>query len=72
MKLLTTEEVAARLGVSIRRVQAMIKSGSIKADKMGRDWFIKESDLASVRVYGVAGRPEGSTKKAVSKKRSAK
>ena len=48
MKLLTTEESAERLGVTKRRVQAMIRSGRLLAEKMGRDWFIREEDLALV------------------------
>jgi len=48
MKLLTTEEAAERLGVTKRRVQAMIRSERLLAEKMGRDWFIREEDLALV------------------------
>jgi len=48
MKLLTTEEAAERLGVTKRRVQAMIRDGRLPAEKMGRDWFIREEDLAIV------------------------
>ncbi|MDQ1557543.1 MAG: Helix-turn-helix domain [Pyrinomonadaceae bacterium] len=48
MKLLTTSEVAARLGVTIKRVQAMIRDGRLPAEKMGRDYFIKEDDLKLV------------------------
>lgn len=48
MQILTTTEAAIRLGVSTRRVQAMIKSGRLPATKMGRDWMIKEKDLKLV------------------------
>ena len=48
MNLLTTNEVAARLGVTIKRVQAMIRDGRLPAEKMGRDYFIKEADLKLV------------------------
>jgi excisionase family DNA binding protein len=48
MNLLTTEESAERLGVTKRRVQAMIRDGRLPAEKMGRDWFIREEDLALV------------------------
>lgn len=48
MKLLTTEEAAERLGITKRRVQAMIRSERLLAEKMGRDWFINEEDLALV------------------------
>jgi len=48
MKLLTTKEVALRLGVSTRRVQAMINSKSLLAEKFGRDYMIREADLKLV------------------------
>jgi excisionase family DNA binding protein len=48
MKLLTTNEVATRLGVTVKRVQAMIRDGRLPAEKMGRDYFIKEDDLKLV------------------------
>ena len=48
MTLLTTNEVAARLGVTVKRVQAMIRDGRLPAEKMGRDYFIKEDDLKLV------------------------
>lgn len=49
MELLTTKETAEKLGVSVRRVQAMITDGSLPATKLGRDYVIKESDLESVK-----------------------
>ncbi len=49
MDLLTTKETAEKLGVSIRRVQAMITDGSLPATKLGRDYIIKESDLELVK-----------------------
>jgi excisionase family DNA binding protein len=57
MKQITTEEAAARLGITKRRVQAMIKSGSLPAARFGRALAINESDLALVTVHGKAGRP---------------
>jgi len=60
MNLLTTNEVAARLGVTIKRVQAMIRDGRLPAEKMGRDYFIKEDDLKLV-----ADRKPGRPKKEV-------
>lgn len=48
MGLLTTPKVAARLGVSVTRVQQMIAAGRLPAEKMGRDYFIKEEDLRLV------------------------
>ena len=57
MKLYSTNEAAEKLGVSLRRVQAMITEGKLPAEKMGRDYFIKDEDLQQVKVYGKAGRP---------------
>jgi excisionase family DNA binding protein len=68
MSLLTTNEVADRLGVTLPRVHALIRDGRLPAEKMGRDYFIKEADLALV-ANRKAGRPpkakETMAKKAV-------
>ena len=56
MNLLTTKEVAERLGVTPRRVVAMIQAGRLPADKFGRDYMIKEKDLKQVEDRKV-GRP---------------
>lgn len=56
MNLLTTKETAEKLGVSVRRVQAMITDGTLPASKLGRDYVIKESDLNLVKVRK-PGRP---------------
>jgi excisionase family DNA binding protein len=50
MALLTTEEAAARLGVSRSRVLAMIRDGRLKAQKVGRDWVIDPSALETPEV----------------------
>ena len=49
MQLLTTKEVADKLGVSVRRVHALIHAARLPAEKMGRDYFIKEKDLRLVQ-----------------------
>lgn len=49
MDLLTTKEVADRLGVTIKRIQAMIRDGRLPAEKLGRDYVIREQDLELVR-----------------------
>lgn len=54
--LLTTQQVAEKLGVTAGRVRQMIIDGQLPATKMGRDNFIKESDLKLVEVRKV-GRP---------------
>ena len=61
MKLLSTKEAAASLGVSARRIRAMIAEGKLTAQKVGRDYAIEETALKSVTVYGKAGRPPKAT-----------
>ena len=46
--MLTTPQVAARLGVTVRRVQALIHAGRLPSQQLGRDHLIKESDLKLV------------------------
>ena len=62
MNLLTTKETAEKLNVSVRRVQAMITDGSLPAEKLGRDYVVKESDLALVKDRK-PGRPAKKTSK---------
>ncbi len=57
MKLLGTKEASERLAVSQQRIQALIKNGQLPAEKVGRDWLIKENDLELVRNRQ-AGRPK--------------
>jgi excisionase family DNA binding protein len=54
--LLTTEEVAGKLGVTATRVRAMIAAGRLPAEKYGVVYLIKESDLKLVEDRKV-GRP---------------
>lgn len=46
--LLTVTQTAERLNVSTRRVRALIAAGRLPAEKIGRDWLIKESSLSLV------------------------
>ncbi len=57
-ELLTTKQVAEILGVSVGRVQQMVADGQLPATKIGRDNFIKETDLKLVKDRKV-GRPKG-------------
>jgi excisionase family DNA binding protein len=45
MGLIGTTEAARRLGVSARRVAAMIEQGILKAEKVGSTWIIDETEL---------------------------
>jgi excisionase family DNA binding protein len=56
-ELLTTKDVAERLGVTVNRVQAMIRADRLPAQRLGRDFVIQESDLALV-AERKAGRPK--------------
>jgi excisionase family DNA binding protein len=56
VKLITTSQAAIDLGVTSRRVLALIHAGRLPAQKMGRDYFIEKKDLAKVRVRK-PGRP---------------
>jgi excisionase family DNA binding protein len=58
MKLLTTQEAAAKLGVSDARIRQLILEGKLPAQKFGqRSILIDEKDLGAVTIYGKAGRP---------------
>jgi excisionase family DNA binding protein len=48
MKTISTKQVAQRLGVSVRRIQAMITAGRLPAEKFAGVWMIKEKDLGKV------------------------
>jgi excisionase family DNA binding protein len=48
MDMLTTRQVAERLGVTMKRVQAMIRDERLPAAKAGRDYMIRVADLSLV------------------------
>lgn len=56
MSALTTQQAADRLGVSPRRVVAMIQAQQLPASKFGRDYMIEKADLKLVKNRK-AGRP---------------
>ncbi|MBN1430481.1 MAG: helix-turn-helix domain-containing protein [Anaerolineae bacterium] len=53
---ITTTQAAERLGITRHAVIALIKRGSLPADKFGTAWIIREKDLEKVRNRKV-GRP---------------
>jgi excisionase family DNA binding protein len=65
MKLLNTAQAAEILGVSERRVRALITDGKLIAQKIGRDYAIEEKALRSVKVYRKPGRPPKSKTKSM-------
>jgi excisionase family DNA binding protein len=66
-KLIGTVEAAARLGVSARRVCALIKAKRLKARRIGHSWVIDPRDLAAV-ADRPNGWPAGRPRKIVAKK----
>lgn len=57
MKLISTDEAAATLGVSGRRVRQLIDAGTLPAQKVGGGYVIDESVLKTVEIHGKPGRP---------------
>jgi excisionase family DNA binding protein len=66
---MTTDEAAAFLEVSRGRVHHFISEGRLKAEKIGRDWHIKERDAATFKK---TLRPVGRPAKPAVKKRGVK
>jgi len=60
--LITVEEAARRLGVTPRRVYALITAGRLPARKFGTNYQIREGNLKRVE-YRPTGRPPGKSKK---------
>ena len=60
--MLSTAQVASELGVTVRRVQALINAGRLAAFKVGRDWVIDPKAIASVRERP-PGRPRQKKRK---------
>jgi excisionase family DNA binding protein len=58
MALLSTQQAADKKGVTVRRIRALIEDGKLKAEKVGRDWVIEESELEKIQTYGKSGRPK--------------
>jgi len=69
MNLLTTREVSERLGVTIKRVQAMIRDKRLPAEKMGRDYVVRVEDLKMVEDRK-PGRPRKAQTEAAPKQTS--
>jgi excisionase family DNA binding protein len=63
MKMLTTSEVADRLGVTVQRVHQFIKDERLPAQKRGRDYLINEDDLKRVGDRQTGRPPKASIEK---------
>ena len=48
MKLLSTSEVAKRLGIHHYSVCRIIREGRLRAQKIGRSWVVLEEDVDSL------------------------
>jgi excisionase family DNA binding protein len=61
--LLTTTEAAAEVGLSPQTVRALICTGVLKAERLGkRSYIIKRSDLKYVKKRPKRGRPPRQSK----------
>lgn len=47
MRLLTTEEAAARLAVHPETLREYLRLGTLRGLKMGRTWKVEESEIAA-------------------------
>jgi excisionase family DNA binding protein len=57
MELLTTEQAAKSLGISVARVKQLLSEGKLKGQHIGKQWIIERSALDEVTIYGKRGRP---------------
>lgn len=55
--LITTKQASEKLGITMRRVTALIKEGRLPSQQIGREHLINESDLELVRERKT-GRPK--------------
>ncbi|MGH9945933.1 MAG: helix-turn-helix domain-containing protein [Pyrinomonadaceae bacterium] len=58
---ISTKEAAAKLNVSVRRVQALIAAGRLPAEKIGNSFAIREADLKPLNRRK-NGRPQNGIK----------
>ena len=68
MKIINTKQAGKKLGVNAQRVRQLIAAGRLPAQKVGRDWLIKERDLVEV-ADRKPGRPRKTDKDKSYKKR---
>ena len=48
MALITSAQAAEKLGISVRRVQELIKNGRLPSQQFGRTYVVNEDDLKLV------------------------
>ncbi|MDQ3253208.1 MAG: helix-turn-helix domain-containing protein [Acidobacteriota bacterium] len=71
-KLLSTTEVAARLGLSVPRIQTFIWEGRLPAQKVGRSYAVDEDDLKLVGNRKTGRPPKAKPAQSNSKKKEKK
>ena len=59
MPSLTTAQAAARLGISIRAVQALINRGRLKASLFGRVWAVEEKSVEAFKPLKAGRKRKG-------------
>ncbi len=72
MKTLTTQQTAERLGVSVRRVNDLITSGRLPAERFGRAYMIQEGDLRFVENRQPGRPPKAKPEQSNGKKKGKK
>ncbi len=72
MVMLSTQDAADRLGVTIGRVQQLIWDGKLPAEKVGRDYVIQEADLKLVAERKRGRPPKEATATEASRKKGGK
>jgi excisionase family DNA binding protein len=65
MGMITTKEVAERVGKGQRAIQALITKGHLPAVKLGRDWFVDERNLRLIENIKPGPKPSKRKKKNV-------
>lgn len=68
MGLITTAQAAKKLGISVRRVQELIRTQRLPAQQFGRTYVVDEDDLKLVENRKV-GRPRKALELGDKKKR---
>ena len=66
-KYLSTAELAKILGISRIAVYKKIKSGKIKAERIGRDFFVNRKDLDAILGKKLSAKEKSEIEKAVKK-----
>ena len=56
--LLTTEDAARVLRVTDSTIRRLCHSGVIRAERLGRDWYMRLADVESARARPGPGRPK--------------